>query len=433
MKKSKIIKNFPLKLLSVAVGILVWLLVVNVDDPTIDRTLSLPVSRIEILNEAYIDNNGMMYTLDEEQGAFRVVLTGPRTVVEKLNLTNLSATADLQQAVSLETDPVMVPVNVSCEGISSNTVDIKVVPGNLSVIVEEKKTQEFVVNVTRGETKPAKGYEVGELSSSPEKVKITGPTSLINKIDKVNAYISVEGASDNIIRDVELSIVDKNGEQLNSTQMSYLNISKVKVTAKLWKVVTANVDPGYFGVPAPGYYVDSIETVPDSISITGSEEALANLEFVNGKRNIVAGNIDISGKTADYEEKINIEEYLPEGIALTSDSSRDVWVQIRVLPEGSLAYEIPTKNIVVEDLPKDMQVTFETDKIEVRVKKDDDKEILEDEKIIAFISMTEMEEGTYTVPVSIKLPDGYHLVQDVNAEIAVEKIELIEKNEEQEE
>lgn len=433
MKKNKLLSNnFPLKVLSVAVGILVWLLVVNVDNPTMTRTLTLPLSRIEIANEAYIDSNGMMYTLDDSQTSFKVSITGGRKTVEKINTANLVATADLQQAVSLETDPVMVPVSVACEGVSSSNLDIEVTPKNLSVIVEEKKTQEFVVTVTRGETKPAKGYEVGELSSNPEKVKITGPTSLINKIDKVSAYISVDNITEDVSKEVELSIVDKNGEQLNSTQLSYLNVPKVTVSAKLWKVVTVNVNAGYFGSPASGYYVENVETIPNSISVTGSEEALSKLEFVNGRRTISAGNIDISGKTEDYEEKINMSQMLPEGISLVSDASADVWVRISILPDGSTAYDIPTKNILVESVPEGMQVTFETDKIEVRVKKSEGLEALETEDIAAAIVWEEMEAGTYEVPVTITLPDGYELVQSVTAEIEVSKVQTAESDKKQE-
>lgn len=433
MKKNKLLSNnFPLKVLSVAVGILVWLLVVNVDNPTMTRTLTLPLSRIEIANEAYIDSNGMMYTLDDSQTSFKVSITGGRKTVEKINTANLVATADLQQAVSLETDPVMVPVSVACEGVSSSNLDIEVTPKNLSVIVEEKKTQEFVVTVTRGETKPAKGYEVGELSSNPEKVKITGPTSLINKIDKVSAYISVDNITEDVSKEVELSIVDKNGEQLNSTQLSYLNVPKVTVSAKLWKVVTVNVNAGYFGSPASGYYVENVETIPNSISVTGSEEALSKLEFVNGRRTISAGNIDISGKTEDYEEKINMSQMLPEGISLVSDASADVWVRISILPDGSTAYDIPTKNILVESVPEGMQVTFETDKIEVRVKKAEGLEALETEDIAAAIVWEEMEAGTYEVPVTITLPDGYELVQSVTAEIEVSKVQTAESDKKQE-
>ena len=45
--------------------------------------------------------------------------------------------------------------------------------------------------------------------------------------------------------------------------------------------------------------------------------------------------IDISGRDKDCEEKINISDYLPEGLKLTSDSSEDVFVHVNILPEGS--------------------------------------------------------------------------------------------------
>lgn len=73
-------------------------------------------------------------------------------------------------------------------------------PQNLSLHIEDKETQEFVT-VTTKDTKPERGYEIGNLVSSPEKIRITGPTSLINKIDKVTASVDVSGASSDVTRD----------------------------------------------------------------------------------------------------------------------------------------------------------------------------------------------------------------------------------------
>ena len=75
----------------------------------------------------------------------------------------------------------MVPITVTCSVPGVSPSDIKVTPQNLSVNLDEKETQEFVVNVSRGDTKPGKDYEVGSLTASPEKVRITGPKTLINK------------------------------------------------------------------------------------------------------------------------------------------------------------------------------------------------------------------------------------------------------------
>ena len=181
--KKKIGNNLSLKILSLAIAILVWLLVVNINNPI--STKSFIVSDVELLNEAYIDADGKMCMQDEEQVPIRVTIKAQRKILDRISLNDIRAVADLQQAVSLKTDPVMVPITVSCGRISADNIEVS--PQNMSLHLEDKDTQEFVVNVTTNNTKPDRGYEIGSLTSNPEKIKITGPTSLINKIDKVNS------------------------------------------------------------------------------------------------------------------------------------------------------------------------------------------------------------------------------------------------------
>ena len=47
--KKNLTKNIPLKIMSIIVGILVWLIVVNVDDPII--TKGFVISDVQIINE----------------------------------------------------------------------------------------------------------------------------------------------------------------------------------------------------------------------------------------------------------------------------------------------------------------------------------------------------------------------------------------------
>ena len=268
--KKNIGNNISLKILSLAVAILVWLLVVNVNNPI--STKSFVISDVELLNEAYIDADGKMCMQDEEQVPIRVTIKAQRKILDKISQRDIRAVADLQQAVSLNTDPVMVPITVSCGRVSSD--NIEVTPQNLSLHLEEKDTQEFVVNVTTNNTKPDRGYEIGTLTSNPEKIKITGPMSLINKIDKVNASIDVDGATEDVIQEKDVKIIDKNGEEFTDTDMGYLNVSKVYVTARLWKVQSnVKISAEYTGEPAEGYQVESISTTPNVLSVAGSEDA----------------------------------------------------------------------------------------------------------------------------------------------------------------
>ena len=276
MKKRKITDNIPLKIMSVAIAVVLWLIVVNIDNPT--GTNYYTLNDVELINKEYVESSdtiGKMCMPEQNQDSIKVAITATKKIRDKIKVTDISAVADLQQAVSLDTNPVMVPITVTCSVPGVSPSDIKVTPQNLSVNLDEKETQEFVVNVSRGDTKPGKDYEVGSLTASPEKVRITGPKTLINKIDKVNASIDVDGAMEDVTQETDVKIIDKNGEEFTDTDMGYLNVSKVYVTAKLWKVQSnVRISAEYSGTPAAGYQVESIMTTPNVISIAGSEDAL---------------------------------------------------------------------------------------------------------------------------------------------------------------
>ena len=426
MKKRKITDNIPLKIMSVAVAVVLWLIVVNIDNPI--GTNYYTINDVELINKEYVESSdtiGKMCMPEQNQDSVKIAITASKKIRDKIKVTDISAVADLQQAVSLDTDPVMVPITVTCSvpGVSSN--DIKVTPQNLSVNLDEKETQEFVVNVSRGDTKPGKDYEVGILTATPEKVRITGPKTLVNKIDKVNATIELDGNTQDFTQDVNLTIIDKNQEALSDSEMNSLRIennAKVVVTARLWKIRQGvGISASYVGTPADGYEVGSVKTVPDTISVAGSTEGLESLAENNNVITIPADSIDISGESQDVEKKISLNNLLPDNVKLTSDSSEDVWVTVNILPVGSKEFDIPTKNIEVKNKPDDLQVTFETAQIELRIKSDtknmDDLDAQKDIKLS--IDLDGKKEGNYEVPVKVVLPDGYETVEDVTTEVVI--------------
>lgn len=426
MKKRKITDNIPLKIMSVAVAVVVWLIVVNIDNPV--GTNYYTLNNVELINKEYVESSdtiGKMCMPEQSQDSVRVAITATKKIRDRIKVSDISAVADLQQAVSLDTNPVMVPITVNCSVAGVSASDIKVTPQNLSVNLDEKETQEFVVNVSRGDTKPGKDYEVGSLTANPEKVRITGPKTLINKIDKVNATIELDGNTQDFTQDVTLSIIDKNQEVLSDSEMNSLRIennAKVVVTARLWKIRQGvKISAGYIGTPADGYQVGSVKTVPDTISVAGSTEGLETLAGNDNVITIPADSIDISGESGDVEKKISLNDLLPDNVKLTSDSSEDVWVTVNILPVGSKEFDIPTKNIEVKNKPDDLQVTFETAQIEVRIKSDTEEmdNLDAQNDIRASIDLEGKEEGNYKVPVKIVLPDGYETVEDVTTEVVI--------------
>lgn len=426
MKKRKLTDNLSLKIMSVAIAIVVWLIVVNIDNPV--GTNYYTITDVELINKEYVESSdtiGKMCMPEENQDSVKVAITASKKVRDRIRLSDITAVADLQQAVSLDTDPVMVPITVTCLASGVLPSDIKVTPQNLTVNLDEKETQEFVVNVSKGDTKPGKDYEVGSLTASPEKIRITGPKTLVNKIDKVNATIALDGNTEDYTQEVNLTIYDKNQEALSESEMNSLRIennAKVVVTAKLWKIRTGvKIAEGYVGTPAGGYQVGSVKTVPDTISVAGNTEGLESLSENDNMITIPADRIDISGESKDVERKISLKNLLPDNVKLTSDSSEDVWVTVSILPVGSQEFNLPTKNIEVKNKPDNLQVTFETAQIALRIKSE--SEDLEDlninEDVKAEIDLKDKEAGNYKVPVKLSLPDGYEMVEDVYTEVVI--------------
>lgn len=412
----KLLSNIPLKMMSVVIGIVIWLLVVNIDDPIVSDTI--PGVTVTIKNESYVESAGLMCLVEEDQDIVSVTIKGKRSVVDNIKASDIKAVADLTQITDMRTTPVMVPISVSCPGISP--ANIKTEPLNMSISLDDMMTQEFLVTVSSGESTPGKGYEIGSLTASPEKIKITGPQSLIQKIDKVIATVNLDGKTEDSMLLADLKIIDKNQEELKPRQMEYLKFNNtdqsVSVSVDLWKVKNdIKLNAGYVGYTASGYKVEKITLTPSDLTVAGTDEALQALANSGNTITIPDSYIDVSGRNDDFETKIDISDVLPGDIKLTDGSNSTVIASVSILPQNSQEYSISTLNIEAQNVGKGLRAVFETDSIQVRVR-ESFKELsqLKDTDIKASIDCSGRKEGTYTIPVKIVLPTGYELVSDVS-------------------
>ncbi len=431
MPPAKLTANIPLKIGSLIVGFLIWLIVINVDNPKDTRIFVIQGESVEMLNKAYIDSYNKMCLQDDRQTPIRITVTAERKTLKKLSASDIQAVADLQQAVSLETDPVMVPVSVTVANVTPN--NIKVSPQYIGVHLEDKVTQEYVVNASCGDSRPARGMEVGAQTVSPEKVKITGPRSLINKIDKVTATVNVSGLTKDTVQEAMISITDRNQDVLSEGRMSYLTIDnggRVNVSTDLWRVQSGlRLCVAYAGEPADGYQVELVSTVPETISLAGTDGALESLRSDNNMIWLIDDSLDISGYAADFEQKLSVTDYLPENTRLTTGSSEDVYVNIMILPKGSHAYALPTGDIHIMGLGENLQASFESDSVVLRIMATGTKDIenFDINRARASVDLTGLTTGSREVPVTLDLPKGYELLEDVTTMVSISEITNVDQ------
>ena len=190
-----------------------------------------------------------------------------------------------------------------------------------------------------------------------------------------------------------------------------------------------NIGANFVGVPAEGYQVESVTTVPDTVSIAGTDEALDTLKQNDNILWIGGADIDITGETADIEKKVSLKDALPDDVKLTSGTSEDVWVKVSILPLDSHSYGLPSNQVKVNNLDDNLLVTFGTDKIEIRVKATDGNlDEFDIEKVEASVDLSDMSVGSYQIPVTVKLPEGFELLDNVVADVTISEITNADSN-----
>ena len=422
--KQRLKNNWTLKLASVAIAFLIWLVVGNINDPIIQKVYSNV--KVNITNGSYIESRGMTYRLDSNYQTVSVTLRGNSSKVTKRN-DDIVVEADLTQIVDMDSTPVMVPVTVKCKDISAENITVS--PITIPIEIEERETKDFMIAVNYGDSVPGAGYEVGKIYANPEKISVSGPESIIDKIDRVVANVSVEGMTVNSSKKANLIIYDKNQEIMSDKEMQYLTFdigdSKVDVYVELWSTVsgvTFTCDPK--GTPANGYAVSKIVTTPSEISLAGTEEALETLKKNGNQIEIPSRLVDIGNARETVECKIDLAEILPSGTKTVSNQAESIIVEVGILPLGSKQISLPTQNIQALNLTGELQTVFTDTALTVTVRgKEEDLKNVTAASIKASVDCSGLDEGTYNLPVTITLPNNITLLSEITANVQLVSLE----------
>ena len=156
--------------------------------------------------------------------------------------------------------------------------------------------------------------------------------------------------------------------------------------------------------------------------MAGSDDALKALAAVGNSIQVPDEMIDVTGRDSDFEVRINIEQLLPEGIKLTKDTSDTVIATVNILSQDSKEYSIPTTSITGQNVQEGLQLVYETEKVQIRIR-EDGKELdqLRTGDIRASVDLTGKTEGSYQIPVKIELPVGYALVEEQSTVVKLVK------------
>lgn len=429
--KHKRTANISLKLLSLVVAFLIWLLVANIDNPTTSEIFK--GVDIQVINADSVTEIDKTFDIISEESVV-IKVTERKSVLSALSASDFTVVADMENLNDMNT----VPLTVTCSNPSVSWDEIEMVPSSMKVKVEQRKQMEFPINVvTNG--KPKNGYEVGQTEVVQGKtVQIAGPESMLNRIGQVKATVLTANIETNQRLTATLELYDKNGDQIKAPQINRLQIkdssgvllteNKVMVDVTVWEIMSdIPIEVEVIGAPQEGYQVSSVTTLPVTIGLAGTQEALAR---INGKI-ILQTPIDLEGATASFSVELDMNETLNsiEGLRLVADADPILTVSVQIERIGDQTLAVPLSTLDIENRPEDMALTFSpADELTLYIHADDGKDPLKQSDIRAKIDLSVCAKaGDYEIPVEIQLPEGYSLVSDVKLVVNAAENEQLEE------
>lgn len=417
--KSKLTHNIGLKILALLVAVILWLIVVNIDDPVTTQLFTqIPV---DILNSDAITDEGKTYQILENTDMISIYVTAKRTVLDSLNKDDFQATADMTEMTSVDTVPIEVKSTKNSDKIDGIEPKTKI----LKVSIEDLVDKQLVIDVTTS-GKPADGYAVGETSSTQNIVRISGPLSVISQVAKAAVNVDVSGMSNDIYTTASLLLYDESDKPIISGEIHY-NINEVSVYVTLLKEKELTIKGSSFGTPDSDYAETGvIDYKPDKVMVAGKENVLNKYSEIE----LPADLFDITGLNADLVKTINIENYLPSGLVLADGSKEaDVEITVHIEPKQTKDIELNLSNFKIVNVPAGFKETLISSQV-LLVKAMGSKENLESLDASAITGTIDFSllnygngytEGTYAVPITADMPSGVTLAGTSTVNVYLEK------------
>ncbi len=177
--KNRIMKNLWLKLLALVVAFIVWLVIINITDPTISRQFTdIPV---DILNENVITSANQVYEVESGK-TVDVTVKGKRSFIEELAEEDFYASADLSKLSTVNTAGIQVKLNKT----TKDNVELDWNNEVLRVSLEKRDSKQFKIQITT-EGELAESYVLGEVITQPNMIDISGGVSKVKKVASVGA------------------------------------------------------------------------------------------------------------------------------------------------------------------------------------------------------------------------------------------------------
>lgn len=401
--------KFVTALLSLAFAFGLWMYVVSVVAPESERTyIDVPV---RIHGSNILESRGLMLVSDQDM-RLDLELSGTRTDLNKLSSSNITVIADLSNITTAGEHQVH--YSISYPGsISSGITILSPETQTVTVKVVEwtKKEVPITVDYTGQLLNEHFQADTKNITLDRNVVTVSGAKEVVDRIEKAVVTIDLTDQTTDIDQTFDLVFQDAAGRAVEMTNVT-VDTEKVTVVLKINMIKTLDVIIKV--MPGDGLTEADVSCRPwfDALNVIGSAAALENLTEITVP--IYIGELEESGT-------IYWKFTLPEGVSAETGVT-EIPVDVTVPARKSQYLEIPTSQIILENIPEGMQSEIVDALLMVQVQGREHRlGQLQHENIQLTVDLRDAKEGTHSYDVIVEIVgvDGVRVISAQTVEITL--------------
>jgi len=278
--------NLTAKILALIFAIILWVYVMNEQNPPVDVALQVPLE---------VRNLAAGHVAADVVQTVRIKVRGPRNLVAAVGRdTNIKAYLDLSD-VGEGRQTVKVHA-----AIPSGIEVAELTPDKITLRIDKIIARKVPVEARFTGTAPG-GATVGKVVPGLNEVTVEGPRSMVDDVEKVIAHIDLTGQTGDFSAELPLVAIGRDGKTVEGLKITP---SKVIVKTSLLQGANkklADIKTIVTDELAPGFVLRSITTEPEKIEITGEPQLLSQIDFVYTEP------ISLNGIDKDTKKEIKLQ------------------------------------------------------------------------------------------------------------------------------
>jgi len=385
--------------LSLLIALAIWVYVDNQEGIQVNKSVNdIPIEFIG--EDTTLADRGLML-LSDSDSAISLKISGPRDVIARLDTGKIRIQADLSNITATGEQNINYRIiwpSPSNEFSSSLTIK-SASSYYVAVDIGELYSKDVEIRCDiRGSVAP--GYIAGQIQFLPATLQVRGQQEEVDKIAYAKVALDIGNATETVTKMLNYQLYDEGGNAVDAAELHAVT-DQIQVTLPVNVVKELPLTMKF--IESPGASLDNVDysIEPKTISVSGDAAKLKDIT------SIVLDDFSLADLTGAVTYNYSIP--IPDGCENLSGVSR---ATLKIAFRDMASRDFITTNITCSNQPEGKTVAVLTEELAVTLRgttPDLDAVLPGDVSAIADLTDVSSANGSYTVPVDIRVNTGGNL------------------------